>query len=311
MEPSKDVKLHTTPIKPKRSYYQLFEKWKDFAFAAPALIFLGIFVYYPLLYSLFLSFTNWNMAKPAWKMIGTENYEKLLVSEEFYKVLGITFKYTLIDVVLTLVLGLLLALLLNSTRKIYSFMRMIVFMPYYISMVIAAMIFVWIFNTQYGIANMVIGWFGYDAVNWLNNPNTALWSLIIVSLWKSVGFAMLIFIAGLRGIPVEYYEASSIDGASKVKQFIRITLPLLSPITLFLVVTNFISSMQVFQSINVMTLGGPLDSTKAMVYWIYEMAFKEFKTGRASALVIIFFVIIIIFTIIQFVVSKKRVHYEG
>ncbi|TCZ78893.1 sugar ABC transporter permease [Paenibacillus albiflavus] len=311
MEPSKNVNLQATPIKHKKSHYQFFEKLKDFSFAAPALIFLCIFVYYPLLYSLFLSFTNWNMAKPAWKFIGTENYEKLLSSDEFYSVLGVTFKYTIIDVVLTLVIGLLLALLLNSTKKIYGFMRMIVFMPYYISMVIAAMIFIWIFNTQYGVANMVIGWFGLDPVNWLNNPSTALWSLIMVSLWKSIGFAMLIFIAGLRGIPVEYYEASSIDGASKVRQFFKITLPLLSPITLFLVVTNFISSMQVFQSINVMTLGGPLNTTKAMVYWIYQMAFKEFKTGRASALVIIFFIIIIAFTILQFAVSKKRVHYEG
>lgn len=310
METSKSVNLQTH-TKHKKLNYQFFDKLMDFSFAVPALFFLGVFVYYPLLYSLYISFTNWNMTKPAKKFIGLENYEKLLTNDDFYNVLKVTFSYTFIDVILTLVIGLLLALLLNSTKKIYGFMRMIVFMPYYISMVIAAMIFVWIFNSQYGLANMVIGWFGLDPVNWLNNPKTALWSLITVSLWKSVGFAMLIFIAGIRGIPLEYYEASSIDGASKVRQFFKITLPLLSPTTLFLVVTNFISSMQVFQSVNIMTFGGPLDTTKAMVYWIYEMAFKEFKTGRASALVIIFFLIIIVLTIVQFVVSNKRVHYEG
>lgn len=311
METHTNVDQFIVITKRKRFNYQFFDKLKDFSFAAPALIFLSVFIYYPLLYSLYISFTNWNMTKPNKTFIGFENYDKLIHNELFYKVLGVTFTYTIIDVVLTLVIGLLFALLFNSTKKIYNFMRMIVFMPYYISMVIAAMIFVWIFNSQFGLANRIIEVFGFDPVNWLTNPSTALWSLITVSLWKGVGFAMLIFIAGLRGIPVEYYEASGMDGASKFKQFIHITLPLLSPITLFLVITNFISSMQVFQSVNVMTNGGPLNATKAMVYWIYEMAFTEFKTGRASALVIIFFLIIILLTIVQFMVSKKRVHYEG
>jgi ABC-type sugar transport system permease subunit len=313
METQKNVDqiVLQTKHKPKRLNYQFFEKLKDFSFAVPALLLLGIFIYYPLLYSLYISFTNWNMTKPNKTFVGFDNYEKLFNNELFYKVLKVTFTYTIIDVVLTLTIGLLLALLFNSTKKIYNFMRSIVFMPYYISMVVAAMVFVWIFNSQFGLANSILGKFGLEPISWLTDPDTALWSLIVVSLWKGVGFAMLIFIAGLRGIPVEYYEASSLDGANKFRQFFNITLPLLSPITLFLVVTNFISSMQVFQSVDIMTDGGPINATKAMVYWIYEMAFVEFKTGRASALVIIFFVIIILLTIVQFMVSKKRVHYEG
>lgn len=313
METQKNVDQLILHTKHKRKIfnYQFFEKLKDFSFAVPALIFLGIFIYFPLLYSLYISFTDWNMTRPVKKFVGFDNYEKLFNNDVFYEVLKVTFTYTIIDVVLTLAIGLLLALLFNSTKKIYNFMRSIVFMPYYISMVVAAMIFVWIFNSQFGLANSILGIFGLEPISWLTDPDTALWSLIVVSLWKGVGFAMLIFMAGLRGIPVEYYEASSLDGANKLRQFFHITLPLLSPITLFLVVTNFISSMQVFQSINVMTYGGPLNATKAMVYWIYEMAFTEFKTGRASALVIIFFLIIILLTIVQFWVSKKRVHYEG
>jgi multiple sugar transport system permease protein/sn-glycerol 3-phosphate transport system permease protein len=209
------------------------------------------------------------------------------------------------------VIGLLLALLFNVTSKAFNFMRSVIFMPYYISMVIVSMIFLWIFNGQFGLANEVMSLFGMEPIHWLTNQNTALWVLVIVSVWKGVGFAMIIFIAGLRGIPIEYYEASGIDGANKWWQFRHITLPLLSPITLFLVVTNFISSMQVFQSVDIMTNGGPLDSTKAMVYWIYDMAFAEFRTGRASALVIIFFIIIVLLTMLQMYVSRKKVHYEG
>ncbi|UNK21392.1 sugar ABC transporter permease [Paenibacillus sp. N3/727] len=287
------------------------ESLKDFAFAAPALLVLGIFIYYPLLFSFYISFTNWNMTKPVKKFIGLDNYDKLLSDDLFYKVLRITFTYTILDVLLTLALGLGLALLLNVSNRVYNFMRSGIFMPYYISMVIASMIFLWIFNNQYGLLNKITGVFGLEPINWLQDPDTALWTLLAVSIWKGVGFTMLIFMAGLRSIPLEYYEASSLDGANKFWQFLHITLPLLSPTTLFLVITNFISSMQVFQSVDIMTNGGPLDSTKAIVYWIYEMAFVNFRTGRASALVIIFFFIIIILTAVQMLVSKKKVHYEG
>ncbi|MCY9514416.1 carbohydrate ABC transporter permease [Paenibacillus apiarius] len=293
------------------SWYRFFEKWKDFSFALPALLFLLVFTYYPLIYSIYISMTNWNMTRPIKKFVGMENYTKLLSGEELWKVLTVTFKYTVFDVFFTIVIGLGLALLFNSTSKIFNFLRAFVFMPYYISMVVAAMIFLWIFNAEYGLANYILQLAGFDPVAWMTNPNTALSALITVSLWKGVGFAMLLFIAGLRSIPVEYYEASSIDGATRWSQFRHITLPLLSPMTLFLIITNFIGSMQVFQSIDIMTNGGPLNATKAMVFWIYQMAFSDFRTGRASALVVIFFIIIITLTAIQLWISKKRVHYEG
>jgi multiple sugar transport system permease protein/sn-glycerol 3-phosphate transport system permease protein len=294
-----------------RTNFRWIEGFKDFSFALPALLALCIFVYYPLLNSFYLSFTNWNMTRPIKKLVGLDNYAYLLTSDTFYKVLKITFTYTVLDVTLTLSLGLLLALLFNRTSKLFNFMRSLLFMPHYISMVIVAMIFLWIFNGQYGVLNKLLEKLGIEPVLWLMNPKTALWALIVVSVWKGVGFTMIIFIAGLRSVPLDYYEASSIDGATKWHQFWNITLPLLSPTTLFLFITNFISSMQVFQSVDIMTNGGPLDATKAMVYWIYEMAFGEFRTGRASALVIIFFLIIVLLTILQMYVSRKKVHYEG
>ncbi|GAB6928420.1 sugar ABC transporter permease [Paenibacillus sp. JCM 10914] len=292
--------------------HTLIEKWKDFSFAVPALLFMGVFLYYPLIYSIYISFTNWNMTRPTKKFVGVDNYTRLLTNEDFYQSLQVTFLYTLMDVVFTLAIGLALALLLNvSSSRLFGFMRGVIFMPYYVSMVVAAMVFTWIYNGQYGLLNQVVSWFGMSPVEWLNNPSTALPALVAVSVWKGIGFAMILFIAGMRGIPAEYYEAASIDGASRFRQFRNITLPLLSPMTLFLVITSFISSMQVFQSIDVMTNGGPLKATNAIVYWIYTMAFSEFKTGRASALVMILFVIILLLTLVQWVVSRKKVHYEG
>lgn len=287
------------------------EGWMDFAYALPALAFLLVFIYYPLVNSGYISMTNWNMTKPLKKFIGFDNYSFIFQDEKFYKVLQVTFTYTILDVVLTLGLGLLLALLFNVSSRAFNLMRSVVFMPYYISMVIISMVFLWIFNNQYGLLNVLLKQLGLEPVAWLQNPRTALWVLIIVAVWKGVGFTMLIFIAGLRSIPVEYYEASSIDGANRFSQFMRITLPLLSPTTLFLVVTQFISSMQVFQSVDVLTNGGPLESTKTMVYLIYETSFVYFKTGRASAQVIVFFFIIVLLTLLQLYVSKKKVHYEG
>jgi len=295
----------------RTSGFRLLEKWKDFSLALPALLLLAIFTYYPLVSSFYISLTNWNLIKPIKKFVGFDNYQRLLNDEQFYHVLKVTFTYTVLDVVLSLLIGLLFALLFNYTSRAFGIMRLLIFMPYYISMVIASMVFVWILNPEYGVLNKALGVFGVDPVSWLNNTSTALWSVVSVSVWKGVGFAMIIFIAGLRSIPTEYYEASSIDGAGKWQQMLHITIPLLSPTTLFLIITSFISSMQVFQSVSVMTGGGPLGSTKVMVMWIYEMAFEQFKAGRASALVIIFFFIIIFFTLVQFWLSKRKVHYEG
>lgn len=294
-----------------RSWRTVMEKWKDFMFAFPALALLGVFLYYPLGNSMYISLTNWNMTRPDKKFVGLDNYTYLLGHEDFYQSLRITFTYTVMDVVLTLAIGLLLALMFNVSSRMYAFMRGIIFMPYYISMVIAAMVFVWIYNGKYGLLNRVVSLFGIDPVEWLINPQTVLPALVVVSVWKGVGFAMILFIAGLRSIPTDYYEAAAIDGANRWTLFRYISLPLLSPMTLFLVITTFISSMQVFQSIDIMTNGGPLQSSNAVVYWIYTMAFSQFRTGRASALIMIFFVIILLLTALQWLISRKKVHYEG
>ncbi|WP_209121604.1 carbohydrate ABC transporter permease [Alkalihalobacillus sp. BA299] len=290
--------------------YKTSEKIKDFSLILPALFLLTLFTYYPLINTLYLSFTKWDFIKPTKNFVGLKNYEWIFTNDLFYKVLLNTLWYTVLDVVLTLSIGIVLAILFDKISKVFSVMRLIIFMPHYISMVISAMIFIWIFNGQYGVLNQTLTFFGIDTVNWLNNPSTAMIAIVIVSVWKGVGYSMIIFLAGLRGIPKDYYEAAEIDGANHFKKFRFITLPLLTPITLFLLITSILGSMQVFQSVDVMTGGGPLDATNVLVFWIYEMAFGEFRAGRASAAVMILFAILIALTVILMKVSKRKVHYE-
>ncbi|CAG7654647.1 carbohydrate ABC transporter permease [Paenibacillus allorhizosphaerae] len=310
MNPEASTARSPSPRK-KWLHYQRLEKLKDFSLIIPAFVLMGTFSFYPLVYSFYLSFTDWNFVRPVKNFIGLSNYEKLLVDAQFYNVLKITFLYTVLDVSLVILIGLLLAMLFNSNSKLFGFMRFFIFMPHYISMVVASLVFMWLLNYRYGLLNVALGAVGVEPVNWLNNPVSALWSLVFVAVWKGCGFCMIIFIGGLRGIPLEYYESAGMDGAGRWHQFRHITLPLLSPITLFLVITTFIGAMQVFQSVDVMTGGGPLDSTRVMVMWIYEVAFKQFRIGKSSALVIIFFAIIVAFSFLQYYISKKRVHYEG
>ncbi|WCR24674.1 sugar ABC transporter permease [Paenibacillus thiaminolyticus] len=281
--PAGQEAAQAAPARSRRSRRQRRESWKDLSFALPALGFLAVFLYYPLLNSIYISMTNWNMTRPTKQFVGANNYVWLLNNEDFYHSLKVTLLYTVMDVAGTL--G--------------------------VSMVVAAMVFTWIYNGQYGLLNSLLNAFGFDSVGWLVEPSTALPALVAVSVWKGVGFAMILFIAGIRGIPMEYYEAAAIDGADRVRQFWHITLPLLSPMTLFLLITTFISSMQVFQSIDIMTNGGPLKATNAIVYWIYTMAFVDFKTGRAMALVMVMFVIILALALLQWWASRKKVHYEG
>lgn len=295
----------------QKLHYTTREKLKDLGMVTPALFLLALFTFYPLLYTLYLSFTKWNFIRPEKEWVGWKNYLWVFNNPDFYQVMKVTFLYTFFDVGLTMILGLLLALLLNKIARHYSIMRLLIFMPHYIAMVVCAMIFLWIFNTNYGILNQIIAFFGLEPVNWLLSPKTALWAIIIVTVWKSTGYAMMIFLAGLRGIPAEYYEAAKVDGATGWQRFWHITLPLLSPITLFLLVTSVIGSMQVFQSVDVMTGGGPLNSTKVIVYWIYETAFHEFRVGRSSALVVILFIILLTLTALMMKLSKRKVHYEG
>ncbi|NLC65502.1 MAG: sugar ABC transporter permease [Clostridium sp.] len=300
--------------KRKKSKHKRIEEFKDFLTVLPALIFFGVFIYYPLGELFRISFTNWNLIKDEFKYVGFRNYKWLFAGsgwDQLVNALKVTFTYTIAEVFVTLVFGLLLALLFNKMTKMYNSFRTILFMPKYIGVSTAGIVFTWILNGRYGILNYLLGTVGIKGPDWLTNEKTALAGVLILTTWRVVGYAMLIYLSAMQGIAKDYYEAASLDGASKTQQFFKITIPLLSPTTLFLFVTTFIASMKVFQSIDVMTGGGPYKATNVMVYWIYRLAFVEFRVDRASVVAVLFFLILLIITAITMRISENSVNYDG
>lgn len=289
------------------------KKLGDFATVVPALFFLALFVYYPVVQVVRISFTNWNLINDSYKYVGLKNWVWLFQgsgTKYLLNSLKVTALYTLGELIVTIVGGLMLAMIFNRITSSFSFMRALVFLPKYIAMSSAAVIFLWILNTDNGILNYLIMKMGGAKVNWLGDKNRALLSILMLTGWRTIGYGMMIYLAAMRGISTNYYEAASIDGASKWKQFTRITLPLLSPTTLFLFVTTFISAMKVFQSVDVMTSGGPYRSTEVIVFMIYKYAMEDFRMDRASTVAVFFFIILLIITAATMKVSNRSVNYD-
>jgi multiple sugar transport system permease protein len=281
-----------------------------FLFLSPTLILFGTFIVFPVIFSFYLSFHKWNMFSTEQTFIGFANYTQLLRSPDFWQVFRNTVVYTLGTVPVNMVLALAVAYLLNKKLVGKKFLRTAFFTPVIISWIAAAVIWRWLFEPNYGLINYVLGFFGVSPINWLNDPTMAMIALIIVGVWKTFGFNMILFSAGLQSIPEHYYEAAEIDGAGKLSQFWNITLPLLSPTTFFIVIMSVIGSFQVFDAVYVLTSGGPLGSTKVMIFYIYENAFKFFNMGYASALAYVLFAVIFMLTLLQFKILSKRVHYS-
>lgn len=304
----------TSSGKKRVSWLQLRDKLTDFSFALPALIFFIIFVYYPIADLFRISFTDWNLMKEQQNYVGFKNFIWLFNGsgfKTFKQSLWVTFSYTFWEIVITLIGGILLACLFGKLNRRYGFMRSVVFMPKYIAISTSGIVFAWILNDKYGLLNYILGAFGISPVNWLNSEQTALTSVLFLTAWRVVGYAMMIYLSAIQGISKDYYEAAELDGASAFKRFRYITLPLLSPTTLFLFVTTFIASMKVFQSVDVMTAGGPYRATNVMVFWIYNLAFGDFRVDRAAAVSVVFFMILLVCTGLTMKVSNKSVNYDS
>jgi multiple sugar transport system permease protein/sn-glycerol 3-phosphate transport system permease protein len=293
---------------------RFLNSFKDFLLVVPALGFLLVFTYYPILELLRISFTNWNLIRDNYEYIGMRNWTWLFQgsgTRYFLSSLRITALYTAGEIAITLGGGIILALLFDKTGRGFSAMRAIIFMPRYVAMSSAAVIFLWLLNTNNGIFNFFLESLGFSRVNWLGSRNTALPSVLMLTGWRSIGYGMIIYLSAMRGISSDYYEAAQLDGANAFQRFFRITLPLLSPTTIFLFVTTFIASMKVFQSVDMLTGGGPYRSTEVMVYQIYQYAMHDFRIDRAATTAIVFFVILLIFTALTMRVSRGSVHYES
>lgn len=279
-----------------------------YLFISPYLIGFFAFTFFPILYSFGLSFTDWNVLQPA-NFIGLDNYKTLVGDEKFWASLKVTFIYSFISVPLLIILGILLAALLNQKIKGMRFFRTLFYMPAVVSGVAVAMLWMWIFDSNFGIINIFLSWFGIEGPHWLTSPRTALSALIIMSLW-GVGGNMVIYLAGLQGIPVSLYEAAEVDGAGRIQKFIHITLPMLTPTIFFTLILGIIGSFQVFTQALVMTNGGPGTSTLFYVLYLYQNAFEFFKMGYASTLGWVLFLIVFVFVLILFGTAKFWVHYE-
>lgn len=271
-----------------------------FGFLAPSFLVFALFKYYPLFYNFYLSLTSWNFFTPTKRFVGLANYKAILASPQFWQVLGQTLFYTVWSTLISLVLGFLLAAALFKKRgPAGTALRTLFFIPNITTASAVALLWMWIFDPESGLAGQIYSLFGAKSPNWLLTPKYAMWIVISLSVWRSLGYVMLIYHSGMSGISEEIYDAAKIDGANARQQMVKITIPLLRPTTFFLLLTSFISAMQVFDIVSVMTGGGPYGTTMVMNLYIYQTAFVKSKAGYASALSTMLFLLVLVFTIVQ------------
>ena len=279
-----------------------------YMFVAPSLFFLLFFIIGPVLFSLYLSFHHWNIVEPSKPWVGLANFKALLHDRLFLRSLLNAGFYSLY-VPISMAISLAVAVMMNQRIRGIAILRTLYFLPSICSFVAIAMVWKWIYNPQFGLANYMLGKIGLGPFSWLTSTSTAMPSIMLMSIWMSIGYQMVIFLAGLQGIPDYLYEAAVIDGANAWQKFWRITLPLLRPSIFFVLVTSIIGSFQVFGPIYVMTQGGPLHATDVVVYHIYKNAWDYLKMGYASAMSWILFAVILIVTLIQFRFFRHGLEY--
>jgi multiple sugar transport system permease protein len=263
----------------------------------------------PIIRTFTLSAYESNLVNPQAKFIGLANYQNLLQDSNFQTALRNTTLFALIIVGLGVTLGLILALMMNQRFRLSPLFETLYFLPYITPMVPVALMWKWIYDPSYGVLNYFLSLVGMQPKGWLVYPELALWSIAIMSVWKVVGYNMIIFLVGLRNIPAMYYEAAAIDGANERQLLRNITLPLLKPIALFVIVVNTIGAYNVFTQVYVMTSeasGLGANTVRVMVYDIYENAFRYFRMGYASAEAVILFIIILLLTLVQFRVIRTE-----
>lgn len=265
----------------------------------PAYSVFVLFVLVPIGVVFFYSVTNFNLYTVP-DFVGMKNYLNLFGDEDFIKSLINTAVYTVFTLFPQLAIGLLVAVFLYRKSKLVAIFRTAFYLPNVMSMVAVSMVWLSIFDPSFGLLNQLLRLFGVSGEKWLQNPNTAMGCIIVMSIWKACGYSMVVFLSGLTSIPDSLYEAARLDGANGIRQFLHITWPMLKPTTFFLLVTGIVNSFAVFEQINIMTGGGPLNSTTTVVHQIYRRGFLEFKMGYASAMSVVLLIIAILITMLVF-----------
>ena len=297
------------PTRRRLGGYMFERRMAGLLFVLPSLIFLLIFVIYPIVSAFYLSFHRYDLIQsPIWD--GWGRYALLLEDKRFLNSIGNTLFFAVLTVPVGTVLSLLLAVLINQPLRAIYFFRTAYYLPVVTSFVAVSFIWLWIYEPQFGIANQVLEALGLPSLSWLRSPNTSMLSIAILSVWKNAGYNMIIFLAGLQGIPKYLYEAAEIDGANSIQRFWNVTVPMLSPTTFFVFVVYFIGALQMFTQSWILTQGGPLDSTLTVVYLIYQNGFEFLKMGTASAMSVILFIMIAIVTYINTRIVSYDAHFN-
>lgn len=288
-------------------------RWKTYLtfllLAGPNVALLIVFVYKPLLQSFQYSTLQWNIGSPNARPVGLGNYLEWFADPRTPQVLTTTAVFTVATVGGSLLVGLGLALLLNRRLVGRGVARTVVFAPYVLSGIAVGMLWLFIFDPRYGLMSTALRWVGLTSPDWYNDSPWALTMVIIVYLWKNVGYVALIYLAGLQAVPQELRDAAALDGASSGRTLRSVVLPLLGPTTFFLSVTSLLSSLQSFDIIHAMTQGGPLGGTTTLMYQIYQESFVSGRAGYASAVATILFVILLVITVVQLKFVERKVHY--
>ena len=303
------IDLGQSPISPAKGRRLLRPEAKfalqAYAFLLPSFVGLLVFLILPIIAVAVLSFFNWGLiAQPTF--IGLGNYSKLFGSSSFWHSLLVTFYYILLNIPMQTVF----ALLLNQKIPGRGIFRTLFVVPWMATAVAMGIVWQWIFDPQYGSLNSFLSLFHITGPAWLSSPGWALPAIAAVNIWQYTGYNMLFFLAGLQGIPPDFYEASSLDGAGPVRKFFTITLPLLTPTLFFVLVTDVIGSAQVFDTVYVMTQGGPGNATSVLNFTIFQQAFMFFHAGYASALSMVLFAILLIITLLQVLFFRNRTIYD-
>lgn len=278
--------------------FKYYGKYAPYLFLFPAGIVLLIFFFIPFFQTFLLSFQDYSTSiyHPAW--VGFQNYVELWHNPIFYKVLWNTFIYLLVAVPILAVFPLFIAILINQKIRGVTLYKILIYLPVIVSIVVAAIAFKWLYADQ-GILNYIVTSLGLKPIGWLTDPNWALYSVIWVTIWKGIGYYMIIYLAALMSVPKELYEACDIDGANFLTKHLTVTIPHIMPTIALVTTISAISAMKVFAEIYVMTKGGPLNSSKTIVYYIYERAFENLDLGYASAMAVVLLIIVMIFSLIN------------
>jgi multiple sugar transport system permease protein len=278
-------------------------------FLAPTIFGFFVFIAGPVVAALILSFTKWDLLTPP-KWIGFENYRQMFFDLPlFWKTVANTFYYTILYIAPGVILPLVVAIFMNQKARAISIYRSVFFLPVVTSTVAVALVWYWLYNPEFGVINFLLDLVGVKGPLWLADPRTAMLSIVIMSVWKGLGYTMVIYLAGLQGVPQELYEASAIDGAGRWGRHLYVTLPLLTPTVFFVIVTTVMGSLQVFEQTYMLTSGGPAYSTTTLSWYIYVQAFQWLHMGFGCALAYVLFFIIMVLTLIQFRLQRAWVFY--